>query len=160
MRSSLRVGLKFLENRDNPDAFEPVPGTEAEPEASEAAAPAAAGGGPESYQVEVNGVAYNVKVTPGGAVTDVRPTVAAPAAAVAAPEVAADGIPIVAPLAGNIFKIKVVEGQSIAAGEVVMVLEAMKMETEVRASVAGIIGNITVKEGDAVQVGETLLRLA
>jgi oxaloacetate decarboxylase alpha subunit len=110
--------------------------------------------------VEVNGVAYNVKVTPGGAVTDVRPTVAAPAAAVAAPEVAADGIPIVAPLAGNIFKIKVAEGQSIAAGEVVMVLEAMKMETEVRASVAGIIGNITVKEGDAVQVGETLLRLA
>jgi oxaloacetate decarboxylase alpha subunit len=155
-----QVGLKFLENRDNPDAFEPVPGTEAEPEASATAAPAAAAGGPESYQVEVNGVAYNVKVTPGGAVTDVRPTVAAPAAAVAAPEVAADGIPIVAPLAGNIFKIKVAEGQSIAAGEVVMVLEAMKMETEVRASVAGIIGNITVKEGDAVQVGETLLRLA
>ncbi len=153
-----QVGLKFLKNRNNPDAFEPVPGSE--PETVLAAAPAAAtpAGGPEAYQVEVNGVTYNVKVTPAGAVTEVVP--ASAPAATSAPAPAAGGENINAPLSGNIHTIKVAVGQSVSAGDVVMVLEAMKMETEVRATTGGTVAQILVKEGDTVQVGTPLLSLS
>ena len=51
-------------------------------------------------------------------------------------------------------------GQTIQEGDVLLILEAMKMETEVRASKAGTVGSVSVKEGDAVSVGDTLLTLA
>jgi oxaloacetate decarboxylase alpha subunit len=151
-----QVGLKFLKNRHNPDAFEPAPGSEPAPTptAPPAAAAAPTAGGPEAYEVEVNGVSYNVKVSPAGVVTDVAPT----AAPTAAP--AAGGKTINAPLSGNIHSIKVTAGQSVKAGDVVMVLEAMKMETEVRASSGGTVAQILVKEGDTVQVGTPLLSLS
>ena len=148
-----QVGLKFLENRDNPAAFEPPPGSEPEPVA--AAVPAARPGGAESYQVVVDGHAYSVTVSPGGEVTHVAPT----AAASPADPTPAAGLPILAPLAGTIFKINVTEGQRVESGEVVMVLEAMKMETEVRAPASGAVQAIQVKEGDTVQVGDSLLTL-
>ncbi|NNJ92335.1 MAG: sodium-extruding oxaloacetate decarboxylase subunit alpha [Gammaproteobacteria bacterium] len=155
-----QVGLKFLENRNNPDAFEPVPGTEPEPAAvpAPAAAPASAGA-TEAYNISVNGQAYHVVVSPEGVVENVTPAPAAShtAAPAAAPAAASRDVP--APLAGNIFKINVTVGQQINQGDVIMVLEAMKMETEVRASEAGTVAAILVKEGDAVQVGEALLRL-
>ena len=62
-------------------------------------------------------------------------------------------------LAGNIFKINVAPGQSVAQGDVVMIMEAMKMETEVRAPSGGVVSSVQVKEGDAVQVGDTLLMM-
>lgn len=153
-----QVGLKFLKNRHNPDAFEPMPGTEsaAKPAVAPATAPA---GGTEAYQVEVNGVTYNVKVSPSGAVTDVAAS-ASPAATAPVPASAAGGENINAPLSGNIHSIKVSTGQRVNAGDVVMVLEAMKMETEVRATAAGNVAQILVKEGDSVQVGTPLLSLS
>ena len=159
-----QIGLKFLENRGNPDAFEPVPGAEPEATAAPAvaAAPAAAGD-PESYHVVVNGKGYDVTVAPGGAVQSVQ-AATAPAAAVAAAPAPAPaggaGEPIPSPLAGNIWKVPVSEGQVVEAGDVVIILEAMKMETEVRVPSAGTISAIRVKEGDAVQVGDTLVELA
>ena len=51
------------------------------------------------------------------------------------------------------------QGDSVAAGDVVVILEAMKMETEVRASEGGVVSALAVREGDAVKVGDTLLRL-
>jgi oxaloacetate decarboxylase alpha subunit len=159
-----QVGLKFLKNRDNPDAFEPPPGAEpAAPAAAQAtaAAPAvAAKGGPESYQVEVNGVTYNVKVSPSGAVSEVAQTTDPAVAPSAAPAASGGGDVINAPLSGNIHAIKVAEGDTIAAGDVVMVLEAMKMETEVRATSAGTVAQILVKEGETVHVGSPLLSLS
>ncbi|MES9925228.1 MAG: sodium-extruding oxaloacetate decarboxylase subunit alpha [Candidatus Thiodiazotropha endolucinida] len=163
-----QVGLKFLRNRDNPDAFEPPPSAEsAAPAQAQAQAPTpvqatGTAGGPESYQVEVNGVTYNVKVTPSGTVSEVIQT-STPAAAQSAAPVAAvnpGGDVINAPLSGNIHAIKVAAGDAIAAGDVVMVLEAMKMETEVRATSAGTVAQILVKEGEAVQVGSPLLSLS
>jgi oxaloacetate decarboxylase alpha subunit len=152
-----QVGLKFLENRGNPDAFEPVPKAgDGTPAASARAAAPASAGGPEAYTVSVNGVSYNVVVAPGGEIADVTP--AAPAAA-AAPA-ASGGATIDAQLAGNVYKINVVEGQAVNEGDVVIILEAMKMETEVRASCAGTVGSIHVREGDSVQVGDTLVTLA
>ncbi len=153
-----RVGLKFLENRNNPDAFEPVPGSEPEP-ISKTVEPALPAGGTEAYRVEVNGVTYEVKVTPDGRVHDVGPPAgseASHAQAAPAPHVAS----ITAPLAGNIYRINVTKGQQIASGEVLMILEAMKMETEVRATSAGTVADILVKEGDAVQVSTPLISLS
>jgi oxaloacetate decarboxylase alpha subunit len=155
-----QVGLKFLKNRDNPDAFEPAPGSEPEvaaPVTTPAVAPAAAGG-PEAYQVEVNGVAYNVKVTPSGSVSEVVQA-SAPAAAPAAPSGGAGNM-IDAPLSGNIHSIKVAVGDVVNIGDVVMILEAMKMETEVRATLAGTVAQILVKEGEAVHVGSPLMSLS
>jgi oxaloacetate decarboxylase alpha subunit len=149
-----QVGLKFLENRNNPAAFEPRPG--AEPESLEQAKqPSRPSGATEIYQVEVNGVAYDVKVTSSGAVTELRDATTQQVI-----QKSVVGVNIVAPLAGNIYKINVVKGQKIASGDVVMILEAMKMETEVRATAAGVVTDIFVKEGDAVQVGTPLLGLA
>ena len=153
-----QVGLKFLENRDNPDAFEPVPGTEPAPAAAAPVAKAPAkSGGAEAYTVTVNGKAYNVTVSQGGEIQSVAPAAAPAAAAESAPAASGDAEPIPAPLAGNVFKVKVTQGQTINKGDVIMIMEAMKMETEVRAPVGGVVSAIMVKEGDAVQVGETLV---
>jgi oxaloacetate decarboxylase alpha subunit len=154
-----QVGLKFLENRNNPDAFEKPPWEiEDKPAAAPAAvAPAAPAGGPESYRVEVNGKAYDVTVSPQGAVETVAPATAPAAAAPASPT--GPSTVVEAPMAGNIVRIAVNAGQQVEAGQVVVVLEAMKMETDVRAPVAGTVGDIRVKEGDAVALGAALLTL-
>lgn len=150
-----QVGLKFLTNRGNPAAFEPAPGSEPAPAAS---VPAASGGKIETYSVKVDGQVYNVEVGPQGQLTSVSPA-AAPAAA--APVVAAqDAESIPAPLAGNIFKINVHAGSEVAEGDILVVLEAMKMETEIRAARGGVVQELLVKEGDSVTVGAPLLSLA
>ena len=153
-----QVGLKFLKNRHNPEAFEPAPGTEVE---APATAPAPATGGIESYSVKVDGQVYDVEVGPQGQLTSVSPAAqpaqqSAPAAAPAASN--AESVP--APLAGNIFKVNVQPGAQVAEGDVLLILEAMKMETEVRAARGGIVQELNVKEGDAVTVGAPLLSLA
>jgi len=157
-----QIGLKFLENRDNPDAFEPPPGIEAEQKPAVAARTSAtAAAGPEAYQVTVDGRAYNVVVAPGGEVAQVQQAPTAPAApppAAAAPSGAVRNVP--APLAGNIFKVDVTSGQVVKSGDVIMILEAMKMETEVRSPESGTVQAVLVKEGDAVQVGDILLTMS
>ncbi|GAB4357558.1 MAG: sodium-extruding oxaloacetate decarboxylase subunit alpha [Gammaproteobacteria bacterium] len=148
-----QIGLRFIENRGNPEAFEPPPGRE--PEEAPAAVPIAAREGDtavEHYSVTVNGNTYQVAVGPAGAVTDVKP-------APTSETNVASGSPVNAPLTGNIFQIRVAEGQQVAAGEVLLILEAMKMETEVRAPVAGTVASLAVKEGDSVHSGDTLLVL-
>jgi len=153
-----QIGLKFLENRDNPAAFEPVPGAESAPAAAPAiAAPAAPAGGAEVYTVTVNGQSYVVEVAAGGDIStiDTAPVAtAAPAAATSGSE------PVKAPLAGNIVKVHAAVGDAVDAGDVIVILEAMKMETEVRAPHAGTVAAVSVKEGDSVAVGDTLLSLA
>ncbi len=150
-----QIGLKFLENRNNPDAFEPAPGNEPEAPAP-AAASAPSTGAIEAYSVKVDGKVYQVEVGPSGALTSVsaasasEPSPSAPAAA------ATD---LNAPLAGNIFKVLVSPGTQVNAGDVVIILEAMKMETEVRVAEAGTVSAIYVNEGDSVQSGQPLLGL-
>ncbi|EDH9977309.1 oxaloacetate decarboxylase, partial [Salmonella enterica subsp. enterica serovar Wangata] len=147
-----QIGLKFLENRHNPAAFEPVPQAEAAKPAvkeEKAAKPAASG----IYTVEVEGKAFVVKVSDGGDISQL--TAAAPAASSApATTPAGAGTPVTAPLAGNIWKVIATEGQTVAEGDVLLILEAMKMETEIRAAQAGTVRGIAVKSGDAVSVGD------
>lgn len=153
-----QVGLKFLANRNNPEAFEPVPGI-AEPE-SAAVAPATTSGHAEAYSVRVDGKVYRVEVAPDGSLTDIAPASdSAPAPVTAAATPVSGGKPLNAPLAGNIFKVKVAVGQQINEGDVVIILEAMKMETEVRSTTSGTITAISVKEGDAVQSGQPLITI-
>ncbi|MEA7662485.1 biotin/lipoyl-binding protein, partial [Salmonella enterica subsp. enterica serovar Altona] len=150
-------GLKFLENRHNPAAFEPVPQAEAAQPVAKAEKPAASG----IYTVEVEGKAFVVKVSDGGDISQL--TAASPAPVQAAAPAAAPagaGTPVTAPLAGNIWKVIAAEGQTVAEGDVLLILEAMKMETEIRAAQAGTVRGIAVKSGDAVSVGDTLMTLA
>lgn len=152
-----QIGLKFLENRGNPDAFEPVPTLE---DAQPAAAPAAAGQD-EVFTVNVNGQSYVVQVAEGGDVSALAPVAGtAPAPVAAAAPAATGGEPVAAPLAGNIWKVEVSAGQQVQEGDVLIILEAMKMETEVRSARAGTVVSTSVKEGDSVAVGDTLLTLA
>ncbi|MRI34707.1 oxaloacetate decarboxylase subunit alpha [Endozoicomonas sp. OPT23] len=151
-----QVGLKFLENRGNPDAFEPAPGNE--PEVKPAAKSAASDSG--VYTVKVNGNQYVVEVNEGGDVTNLsQPVAVAGSAPVAAP-VVGDGEPLPAPLAGNIWKVHVNPGQDVQEGDVLLILEAMKMETEVRAPKGGKVSSVDVREGDSVAVGDVLLAIA
>ncbi len=150
-----QIGLKFLENRGNPAAFEPAPtGNELPPREA---------GQPEVYTVEVNGRSFVVQVSDGGDIEGIKPlggcaaAVAAPAGAALAPSA---GEPQAAPLAGNIFKVLVQPGQLVQEGDLVMILEAMKMETEIRAFKAGTVAAVNVKVGDAVSVGDSLLSIA
>ncbi|MBC7005459.1 sodium-extruding oxaloacetate decarboxylase subunit alpha [Photobacterium sp. BZF1] len=155
-----QVGLNFLKNRNNPEAFEPAPGTEPEAAAPAVqATPAASAATVEAYSVKVNGQVYNVEVGPSGELTSVEPAMAnAPAPAVAPQASTAEELP--APLAGNIFKINVQPGQQVSEGDVLVILEAMKMETEVRAARSGTVQDLHVKEGDSVAVGSPILSLA
>ena len=147
-----QIGLKFLENRGNPAAFEPAP-TGKETPAREA-------GKPEVYTVEVNGKSFVVQVNEGGDIEGIKPVGgAASAASVAAPVAAGGGEPQLAPLAGNIFKVLVQPGQAVEEGALVIILEAMKMETEIRAFKSGVIGTVNVKVGDSVAVGDSLLTI-
>ncbi|MDY6830183.1 MAG: sodium-extruding oxaloacetate decarboxylase subunit alpha [Pseudomonadota bacterium] len=151
-----QVGLKFIKNRGNPAAFEAVP--TGEPKQSAPAQPAVAPTGTVVYTVRVNGRDHVVEVSEGGDVQAVTPT-AAPSAP-AAPSASGDAITVKAPLAGNIVKVLVSPGSAVAAGDVVLILEAMKMETEVRAPQGGTVAGIQVSAGDSVSVGQSLLTLA
>ncbi|MCB1846183.1 MAG: sodium-extruding oxaloacetate decarboxylase subunit alpha [Halieaceae bacterium] len=156
-----QIGLQFLENRGDPSAFEPAPGSEP---AVAAVTPAPAAGAPAPggeaavYTVTVDGQSYVVEVAEGGEVAAITPT---PAVASAPPRQAAKPAhTLAAPLAGNIFHVNVAVGDEVKTGDVIIVLEAMKMETEVRSQHAGKVVEVMVKVGDKVVVGDPLISVA
>ncbi len=153
-----QVGLKFLENRGNPAAFEPAPSAApaaapAEPQATPAPAAAAAGAA-EVYTVKVDDRTYRVEVAPGGELTSIAP---APQQELPA---ASGGKPVPAPLAGNIVRVNVAPGDRVEAGDVLVILEAMKMETEVRSGSAGTVAAVHAAAGDSVAAGDALITLS
>ncbi|MGF1765366.1 sodium-extruding oxaloacetate decarboxylase subunit alpha [Aliivibrio kagoshimensis] len=153
-----QVAWKFLENRGNPDAFEPVPTLESAKKALQGSSEDQAG----VYTVKVEGQSYVVEVNEGGDITQyaaMTPS-AQSGSGLASAAPAGEGEPMDAPLAGNIWKIIAKPGQQVEEGEVLLILEAMKMETEIRAPKAGVLQSMDVSEGDAVQVGDQLLSIA
>lgn len=154
-----QIAWKFLENRNNPAAFEPAPTGESAVENKPVSKVAPTAPGSAIYTVELEGKAFVVKVSEGGDISHVA-TTAPQAAPQAAPAPATGGTPVTAPMAGNIWKVVATEGQTVAAGDVLFILEAMKMETEVKAAQAGTVRGICVKAGDAVAVGDTVMTLA
>ncbi len=154
-----QIGLKFLEHRGDASAFEPAPAAAAAPTpAATPATPAPAAAGQAAvYTVKVNGQSYLVEVAEGGDVSAISPLASAPAVPTAPAQAAQ---PLAAPLAGNIFHVNVSVGDQVKAGDVIVVLEAMKMETEVRALRAGRVAAVMVKVGDKVAVGDPLISVA
>lgn len=127
------------------------------------------------FNITVNGVSYEVEVeeikdgmpapTPRAA-APVGPTgkpaapKAAPAPAKPATSAPTAGATIIeSPMPGNIWKIEVKEGQVVKAGDVLLILEAMKMENEIMAPVDGVVASIHVAEGAAVNGGDILVSL-
>lgn len=152
--------LKFFKNRYNPSAFEPAP--EMEKTAAEKAQSASSD--QSVFTVQVDGRSYMVKVSAGG---DIEQYVEISAAAQDGKSQApARVVPtasarprhtVSAPLAGTIVKVVVQVGDAINDGDIVLVLEAMKMETEIRCNQSGAVVEVKVAEGDSVSVGDALI---
>ncbi|WKJ88639.1 sodium-extruding oxaloacetate decarboxylase subunit alpha [Methylomonas montana] len=159
-----QVGWKFLQNRGNPAAFEPAPSLAPAVAAAPAIAAPSASGAAETYTVNVDGKNYHVAVAPGGADIIVQAAVvtaapdSGPMLAATAPIVSGSGV-VESPLAGVVLKVNVNVGSHLSEGDVVMIMEAMKMETEIRAKVAGIVSAVNVRQGDSVAVGDVLVTL-
>ena len=121
------------------------------------------------YNITVNGVAYSVSVeetvsgaAPVAAAAPAAPKApAAPAAApkAAAPAGAAGAVTVKAPMPGNILDVKVAAGASVKAGDVLVILEAMKMENEIVAPQDGTVASVNVNKGDTVNSGDVLVSM-
>ena len=120
------------------------------------------------YKVNLNNKIYEVVVEDGQAMLideyELKaPKAPAPKAApaapapAAAPVAAADGCKITSPLPGNILNIKVTQGQAVKAGDVLLIIEAMKMENEVLAPQDGTVKQIATSKGAVVATGDLLL---
>ena len=152
-----QVGLRFLQNRHNPAAFEPEPGTV---QIAEQSAQKISDSQPHNtaktsiYSVRVDGKVYQVEVAPDGALSNIQ-TSNQQAEPLANTSPAAQNL--LSPLSGTIFKVLVEPGDEVTNGQVVVIMEAMKMETEIRAIASGKVDRVLVKPGDAVQSGQPLL---
>lgn len=127
----------------------------------------------KNYTITVNGTPYNVTVEEGASSAPVAAPVAAPAATPApaaapapapapkaAAPAAAGSVGVEAPMPGNIIDIKVSNGAAVKAGDVLIVLEAMKMENDIVAPQDGTVASINVSKGDSVESGAVLVTLA
>lgn len=147
------LGLEFLKGNRTVRVPKKDPAA-AKAAAAPAATPAKASSATGDYTVVVNGTSYSVQVAEGsGAVVSVTPS-SAPATAPAAP---VSGTEVHAPFPGSVFRIDVAEGDTVAEGDVLVVLEAMKMENPITATVAGKVLSIAVTKGAVVQSGQLLL---
>ena len=153
-----QVGWKFLANRGNPAAFEAAP--DQAPATTNVEAPkstvAASEDSVGTYTVNVDGRNFNVTVGPVGAALKIQPVVTETSTQ---PVIESSGSSVYAPMAGNILKILVDVGSVVEEGEVVVIMEAMKMETEVRSKFAGTVSAVHIKEGGAVAGGNALVTL-
>ena len=118
----------------------------------------------KNYTITVNGNVYDVTVdegAPGAAVAapQAQAPKAAPAPKKAAPAGAAGAVKVAAPMPGKILSIKASAGQAVKKGEVLLILEAMKMENEVVAPQDGTVASINVAEGAMVESGDVLATL-
>jgi oxaloacetate decarboxylase alpha subunit len=150
-----QVGLKFLRNRHDPSAFEPSPQAVDKKEGVKPQTRELNSTGPASYSVRVDGKTYQVEVAESGALSNIQTVNERPSESKKITSAAMESLQ--SPLSGTIFKILVAVDEDVVQGQVVLVMEAMKMETEIRSTVSGRINKILVKEGDSVQTGQSLL---
>ncbi len=144
-----QTGLNFLQNRHNPEAFEPTPHLDSDIQATSEDQE-------NIYTVTVEGQDYVVQVNEGGKI--IKGSMLTESSEALTKKITEEAIS--APLSGHIFKILVNEQQSVLAGDIVIILEAMKMETEIRVPKEGVITHINTKEGDKINVGDCLLSIA
>ena len=152
-----QVGLKFLQNRHNPSAFEAAP-SEDEVVQSATVHSTSSDASPTVYDVRVDGQLYSVEVGAAGQLGAITPVNTPVPAQSPAPQ-STTGHTVTAPLAGNVFKVVANIGARVEEGDVIMILEAMKMETEIRSTHSGVVSSILVSEGEAVTSGQPMLEL-
>ena len=130
------------------------------------------------YKVTLNGRTYEVEVEAGKAMllneyeaiapsaapvaapVAAAPVAAAPAAAPAAGVTVSGGESVVAPMPGNILKVNVAQGQAVKEGDLLVVLEAMKMENEIFAPKSGSVAQVVTSKGASVNTGDVLVVIA
>jgi len=154
-----KVALQFFETRGKPQPKPDPIATNAPATETTPAALTKVPAGSAVYSVRVNGKDYTVEVSTGGivgATSTIVPSAPASIATPAAPSTR-DGSPLLAPLPGSIFTMKCKEGETVNKGDTVLVMESMKMESEVTAHQSGTIQSVLVKEGDNVQTGDQLV---
>ncbi len=160
-----KVALTFFENREKgivpeekieiaPENKKPQPAPQAPLVPS---SPVQAGSG--MYVVHVNGRPYSVEVTQGGGSFAGPSAAPAPAMAPASVPLGSQNNlqPVIAPLPGSVFAIKCKVGDSVQEGDVLLILEAMKMETEINSPISGTVNSILVQEGANIQTGDKLI---
>ncbi|RVT46110.1 oxaloacetate decarboxylase subunit alpha [Rheinheimera sediminis] len=154
-----QVGLKFLLHRGDASKFEPAPGQQkpANPTNAQVEQVNNTASAVGVYSVKVDGKVYQVEVGPAGAVQQIKAVVGETIPQSASIQPASK---LNSPLAGNILALKVSVGQQVEAGQVVLLMEAMKMETEIRASQSGIVSQIHISVGSAVTTGDLLVSFA
>ena len=117
----------------------------------------------KKYNVTVNGTAYEVVIEVADA-SEIKTAPAksevAPVAAPTAAPVVSDGATVNAPMPGTILSVKVQNGATVKKGDVLMILEAMKMENEILSPVDGTVASVNVQNGAAVDTGATLCVIA
>ena len=116
----------------------------------------------KNLKITVNGVTYDVQVEEAdGSSVSAPVAVSAPAApkAAAKPSAAASGEPVKSPMPGTILDIKVKVGQAVKAGDVLVILEAMKMENEIKAAKDGTITSVDVSKSESVDTGAVLVTI-
>ena len=159
-----KIALKFFETRGKPLPEKTAVTAKPSP-AGGAQLTAAPQSGSSIYQVRVNGKDFTVEVAMGGAGTMAPAPIAAsapvatPAAPAQAPASGGGGSPLTAPLPGSIFSLKCNVGDAVNEGDTLLIMESMKMESEIKAHQAGTIQSILVKEGDNVQTGDSLVTI-
>jgi len=152
-----KVALEFFKNRTQGFPSTQKPATLTPKPVTTSTTPATPVTGSATYTVNVNGQTFSVQVSAGGAggAPQQAPTTSTAPAAPAAP--AASGTSVTSPLPGSIFSLKVAVGDQVNEGDVVIIMESMKMETEVHAIASGTINSIQVQEGQKVNTGDNLL---
>ena len=118
----------------------------------------------KNLKITVNGVVYDVQVeevdgSAAPAAPAAVPAAAPKAAPKPAPKPAAEGEPVKSPMPGTILNVPVKVGQSVKAGDVLVVLEAMKMENEIKASRDAVVASVAVNKGESVDTGTVLVTL-
>ncbi len=116
-----------------------------------------------TFNIKVNGVSYHVEVEEANG--SPQPAVSAPAPAAkvqeapkkASPVVSAEGEKVSAPMPGNIISVKTSVGSQVKKNDVLLILEAMKMENEIVAPKDGTVAQILVKSGDSVNSGDPMV---
>ena len=146
-----QTGLKFLLNRGNSEYFEPPPQSDPSPSLTTKTSDES-----NIYTVVVNGESFVVQVAEGA-----EASMKLEVSSLDNPMVpVSNGERVTAGLAGNIVRVLVGTGEKVDRGQVLVILEAMKMETEVVAPCTGTITEISISDGDAVAVGDNLISLS